>query len=282
MKTFTNEATVNYNGITLNSNEVTGFILDQIIITKVAVKNVYSENENIVYIVTARNTTSKDIGGLSLKDDLGMYKDGYKYRVPLTYVDETLKYYVNGELVCKKTPFSKSPFMVTGLTIPAGGNIVLVYETHINEYAKLGEKDYITNTAEIFNYEYNVECQETVRTANVPILSIIKSLNPTFIKKDREITYTFIIENRGNTKAGKDADIVLEDTFNPQLKNIKVTLNNQCLTFKKDYDYNAVTGEFKTTKGLITVPSAQFKTDLQGRTVVKPGKTVVQVTGIVI
>jgi hypothetical protein len=36
---------------------------------------------------------------------------------------------------------------VSGITIPAGGNMVLVYETVVNEFAPLGEGDSIVNTA---------------------------------------------------------------------------------------------------------------------------------------
>ena len=72
MATFTNFATLSYNGNTINSNTVTGEILDSITATKTAVVDRYNAADTITYVVSLINSDSA-AATLTLTDDLGGY-----------------------------------------------------------------------------------------------------------------------------------------------------------------------------------------------------------------
>ena len=66
------------------------------------------------------------------------------------------------------------------------------------------------------------------------------------------------------------------------MKNISVTLNGTALSEAGNYTYNAATGLFTTTAGVITVPAATYVRDaVTGAYNVTPGATVLTVTGTI-
>lgn len=56
MASFTNFATLSYNGGTTNSNTVTGELLEALTVTKTAVVKNYAANDKITYIISIVNS----------------------------------------------------------------------------------------------------------------------------------------------------------------------------------------------------------------------------------
>jgi len=72
------------------------------------------------------------------------------------------------------------------------------------------------------------------------------------------LTYTFIIQNRGNTPAVSTDNVVLRDNFDPALSDITVTLDGATLEEGTGYTYDEATGVFASVPGVITVPAATY------------------------
>ena len=95
----------------------------------------------------------------------------------------------------------------------------------------------------------------------LPDLAITKSVSPSIVAENGQITYTFLIENYGNTEASASDNVIITDTFNPILTGITVTYNGNAWTAPASYTYNEATGEFATVAGQITVPAKNIHTE---------------------
>ena len=137
MASFTNFATLSYNGGTTNSNIVTGEILEALTVVKTAVSANYSAGGRITYAISLVNTGTTAITGYTVTDDLGGYTVGENTVYPLAYNAGTVRYYINGVLQASPTVTAGPPLTVTGLTVPAGGSAVLIYETTATPVAPL-------------------------------------------------------------------------------------------------------------------------------------------------
>lgn len=202
---------------------------------------------------------------------------------PLTYVADTVNYYVNGVLQPKPAVTAGPPLVVSGLNIPAGGNILLVYETKLNEYAPLAEEAEIKNTASISGAGLtSVVVEETVQAVGKPVLTITKSVSPVPVTENGTLTYTFLIQNNGNTAAEEATAAIITDEFDPILKNLTVSFNGTAWTEGVDYTYDETTGSFATIAGKVTVPAALYAQDpLTGIWITSPGISTLIVTGTV-
>ena len=149
MASFTNFATLIYNGGTSNSNTVTGELLETLTLTKTAASSRYTARDNVTYVLSLVNGGTTPLTELALTDDLGGYAFGTDTVYPLTYNEGTLRVYVNGVLQTTPTVTAGPPLTVTGLTVPAGGNALLVYEAAVTRYAPLDQEAAITNTATV-------------------------------------------------------------------------------------------------------------------------------------
>ena len=98
MAIFTNQATLTYNGNSTNSNIAYGEILEVLAATKAAVEGSYTPGSTVTYVVTLRNTGASTLSGLQVNDDLGGYPFNATTLYPLTYVDGSVRLYVNGVL----------------------------------------------------------------------------------------------------------------------------------------------------------------------------------------
>ena len=115
-----------------------------------------------------------------------------------------------------------------------------------------------------------------------PILAITKSVSPVPVTENGTLTYTFQIQNSGNTAADAAAGIVVTDTFTPRLSNLTATLNGTALVLNTDYTYDETTGEFATVAGRITVPAATFITNPATGTIsTDPGVTTLTISGTI-
>jgi len=283
MAAFTNQATLSYNGNTINSNTVTGNIIEVLSAAKTSVLDSYVANENITYIISITNSGSTPLSGVSVTDNLGEYTSGSLTLVPLDYIDGSVIYYQNGIVQPAPVVTATQPLTITGITIPANGNAIIVYEVATNSFAPLGEGSTIINEATIAapGIANPVVVEETVSVATGATLSITKSLSPVNIAENEELTYTFIIQNSGNAPAVATDDIVITDTFNPVLSDLTVTVNGAVVS-PASYSYNETTGVFSTLPGIITVPAATYTQDpVTGAQIITPGVTTVTVSGTV-
>lgn len=282
MATFYNQATLSYNGTTTTSNITTGEIIDVLSVTKTAVVDEYTANDIVTYIVSIVNTGTAPFSGLTVTDNLGEFTEGTQTLTPLTYVDGSLRYFVNGVPQAAPTVTADPPLTVTGITVPAGGNVTLVYAAEVNRFAPLDLEGGITNEVSVSGGGLSspITAEETVNAAITPILAITKALNPTSVVENGRITYTFVIENYGSRAAVTTDNVTITDLFEPILENITVTFNGTAWTEPENYTYNETTGLFTTVPGEITVPAATFTRDpATGAVTVTPGVAILTVTG---
>jgi uncharacterized repeat protein (TIGR01451 family) len=281
--TFTNKATLSYNGGSVDSNTVTGELLEVLSITKTAILDEYTAGDTITYVIALRNTGPTALTGVTITDDLGGYPFGAGTLYPLTYVSGSATYYTNGVLQPAPAVTAGPPLSVTGLSIPAGGNALLIYEASVNSFAPLAVGSTITNTATASGGGVStpVSATETITAGQQATLTISKSLSPTVVTENGQLTYTFIIENTGNTPALATDNVVLTDIFDPILNPITVTYEGTQWTVGTNYTYNTATGAFATLPGQITVPAATFTQNTDGTWAVTPGRATLTVSGTV-
>ncbi len=280
MATFTNQATLSYNGTTTNSNVTTGELIEVLSATKTAVSTSYSANDGVAYVISILNSGTTPITDLTLTDNLGAYGVGTELVYPLDYNDGSLRFFVDGALQPTPTVTSGPPLTVTGIDIPAGANGILIYEATTNNFAPLAEGSSIVNTATITGGGINdpISVSATVDAETTTSLTIAKAICPDTVTDNGLLTYTFIIQNSGNAPATAEAGIVITDVFNPILNNISVTLNSLPFT---SYAYNEATGEFATAEGAVTVPAATYTQSATGEIITTPGVAVLRISGTV-
>ena len=283
MARFTNQAQLRYGNAIANSNIAVGEILEVLSATKTAVRKNYGRNDTITYLVSVINAGNTAFTGLTLTDNLGAYVYNTQTLVPLRYIDGTVKYYSNGTLQAAPAVTAGPPLVISGLTVPANGSILIAYETDVNEYAPLDVEAEIVNTATIRGTGITpVTVQETVSAGSEPILTITKSISPVPVTENGTLTYTFLIQNTGNVAVEEAAASVVTDQFNPILSNLTVTFNGTAWAETTNYIYNEDTGRFSTVPGQITVPAATFAQDeLTGAWNVTPGVSTLVITGTI-
>lgn len=283
MATFTNQATLSYSGGTVNSNITTGEILEVLSATKTAVVNEYSDNTLVTYIVNIVNTSSAAFTNLTVTDNLGLYSAGGVNLRPLDYVENSVKYFVNGNLQASPTVTAGDTLVISPVSVPAGGNATIAYTVRTNGFASPETEGTVTNTAVVSGTGItSVTATETINAAVEPKLTITKSVSPTTVSENSQITYTFLIQNTGNTDADVDDNVIITDTFNPALSDISVTYNSTAWTEGVNYAYNEATGLFTTLAGQITVPAATFAQNATtGEWATTPSSVTLTVTGTI-
>lgn len=284
MATFTNRATLSYNNGVVNSNTVTGQIVEVLSVSKTALTDSYGSGDTVTYVINLINSGNTAYTGLTVTDDLGAYDFGASSVVPLSYINGTLRYFINGELQTVPSVGAVSPLTVTGINVPANGNASIVYSALTNEFAPLANSSQIVNTATVTGGGLSapVTATETIGRGNEPVLSISKSLNPLSVPVNGTLTYTFIIRNTGFTEAADEDNIVIRDVFDPILDITSVTLNGTALTPATGYTYDRTTGTFATVAGAVTVPAATFEQNASsGAYSITPGAAILTITGTV-
>ena len=135
MATFSNQATLTYNGNSTNSNIAYGEILDVLVATKTAVEGSYTPGQLVTYVVTLRNTGTAALVGLTVTDDLGGYDFNGTTVYPLTYEAGSIAQFTNGVPQAAPAVVAGPLLVISGLSVPADGDVVLVYQARANEYA---------------------------------------------------------------------------------------------------------------------------------------------------
>ena len=283
MARFTNQAQLRYGNSVANSNIAVGEILEVLSATKTAVRSTYGQNDTITYIISIVNSGTTAFNNITLTDNLGAYALDTTTVTPLTCVEGTVKYYVNGVVQTAPAVTAGPPLAITGINIPAGGNATIIYEAEVNQYAPLATNATITNTAVISGGGVTpITVTETVTSENEPILIITKSVSPVPVTENGTLTYTFLIQNIGNTAADAATNVVVTDTFDPILTNLTATFNGTAWTAGTNYTYGETTGAFASVAGQITVPAATYAQDpTTGACIVNPGVSTLVITGTV-
>ena len=285
MATFYNQATLSFGGSVVNSNTTEAELLSGLEIIKTAITGSYDSGSSVVYSITLSNMGSTPYAALTVTDDLGAYAlSGGGTAVPLSYVDDSILYYLNGVLQPAPTVTATGNLEITGITVPAGSTATFIYEARANEFAPIAAGSVITNTATTNGGVGigQISDTATVTVREAPELTIAKAVCPAILSDNDQLTYTIIVQNLGNTPILATDGVVISDTFNPILSNISVTLGGVALDEGTGYTYDTATGAFATVDGVVTVPAASYTQDpTTGSIATTPGVTVLTVTGTV-
>ena len=284
MAIFSNQATLTYNGSSTNSNIAYGEILDVLVATKTAVEGNYTPGQLVTYVVTLRNTGNSPLAGLTVTDDLGGYLFNGATVYPLTYEAGSVALFVNGVPQAAPAVAPGPPLVFSGLTVPAGGDVVLVYQARANEYADPAVGGTIINTVTVTGDGLSapITATETVTADAAPNLTISKSITPSQVVDNDRVTYTFVIQNSGNEAVVATDNAAITDTFDPILTALSVTFDGAAWTQGVQYNYDETTGLFTTVPGQILVPAATYTQDpVTGAYTVTPGIATLVVTGTI-
>ena len=283
MAIISNQATLSYNGNVVTSNVATGEIIEVLEASKTAVSASYGQGDVITYVISIVNTGTTPVTGVSVTDDLGGYAFGEETLYPLSYEDGTLRLFENGVLQATPAVTAGPPLSVSGVTVPAEGNVVLVYSAAVTQYAPPGTGAVIENTATVEGggvLPFTVT--ESIPAAAEPELAIEKSIAPAVVKTAGELSYTFVIRNYGAAEAAASANVKITDALDPILSGLSATLDGAPMSDPSDYSYDETTGIFETVEGAVTVPAAAFTQDAAtGVWTVTPGETTLVITGTV-
>jgi len=276
MATFYNQATLSYNGNVTSSNITTGEIREVLSATKSAVIPTYTPDSDVVFVVSIINSGNVPFTNITVTDNLGEGEG--QENPPLTYTEGSAILYINGIKQPDPTVQTASPLVITGITIPANSNAILIYASKTNRYTPFQAGSSITNTAVISGNGFtDINASETITPDTAPDLAISKSLSPAEVAENGQLTYTFIIQNYGNTVA--EDNVIFRDLFNPVLENVSAVFNGTAWAEGTNYTYDQTTGEFVTTEGQITVPPAEFTQDSERAWSVQPGVSTLVITG---
>ena len=282
--TFTNQAQLAYNNVVTNSNIVVGQINSVLTVTKTALSDTYNADGSVTYIISLVNSGNTALNGLTVNDNLGSYTFNMQTLYPVTYVTDSLRYFVNGALQSTPTVNPGPPLSITNVDIPAGANAVIIYQANPNQYAPRGNSASITNQVSVSGsgLAAPVTADDTITADETPELSITKSLSPTTVLENGQLTYTFTIVNTGTEEVTAGDNARITDTFDPKLTNITVKFNDTTWADPTNYSYTEGTGEFATVAGQITVPPATVaQNPTNGAWIVTPGVSTLTVTGTV-
>lgn len=285
MATFYNQATLSYGGNIVNSNITEAELLSGLDITKTPVTASYKAGGIVVYSVTLSNMGSTSYNALTVTDDLGVYTiPGGTTAVPLTYVDGSILYYLNGLLQPAPTVSALGNLVIDGINLPPNSTATFIYAARVNEFAPISAGASIINTVTTNGGVGvgEISATATVTVIESPELTIAKAVCPAVLNDNDRLTYTIIVQNLGNAPIVETDGVIVSDTFNPALSNISVTLNGLPIEETTGYTYNSATGEFATVDGAVTVPAATYVQDpVTGTVTTTTGVSVLTITGTI-
>ena len=283
MASFTSTATLSYAGNVTTSNPFTGEVLSVLSATKTPVLSRYSVGDRITYIISIVNAVATAFTGLTVTDSLGSYTFGAFTLYPMTYAAGSAQYFVNGTLQAAPSVTAGPALQFTGISIPANGTALLIYEAQINSFAPLNVGSTLVNSATVTGGGLSLPVTATaaITVKNAPDLTITKSISPVPVRENDRLTYMFVIQNSGNTATSATDNVSVNDTLVPILTGLTVTFNGTAWD-ASHYSYHTTTGAFSTAPGQVWVPAAIYTQDLStGRWILTPGVSTLQITGTV-
>jgi len=244
----------------------------------------FRAGEELTYTISISNTGATALTNVTVADDLGAYTpvDGTVQVVPLTYVGPA-ELYTNGVFTSALTPVgSAEGVSFTVPSIPAGGNILILYLARVNDSAPIEAGSTIENTATVSaaGISEPVTASAVLAAEDYADVRILKAMSPDPVTEGSTLTYTFTIYNYGNTAA---ENVVLTDAFDPAPTNITVTVDGNAVP-TTDYSYidGVLTLPAESTAYELIVPAATFTRDPEtGVLAVDPGVTTVVVEGMI-
>lgn len=284
MAIFSNQATLTYRGGSVDSNVAFGELLEALTVTKTAIEGAYTPGQLVTYAVILRNTGSAPLTALTVSDDLGAFQFNGNTVYPLTYEPDTVAVFVNGVLQPTPAVTAGPPLGITGITVPAGGDAVILYQARVNDFADPAAGGTIVNTVTVTGdcLSQSVTASETIAVQEGPELTVTKSISPVQVVDNDRVTYTIVIRNFGNAPVVATDNAVITDTLDPILTNLVVTYQGVTWTQGVQYNYNPATGLFTTVPSQITVPAATFTQDpVTGAYTVTPGTVTLTITGTI-
>ena len=284
MAIFSNQAKLTYNGSSTNSNIAYGEILDVLVATKTAVEGSYTPGQLVTYVLTLRNTGNVALTGLTVTDNLGGYLFNGTTVYPLTYEAGSVAMFTNGVPQAAPAVTVGPPLVFSDIVVPAGGDVVLVYQAQANAYADPALGGTIENTVTVTGDGLSapITATQIVGVAVEPVLTISKSITPVQVVDNDRVTYTLVIQNSGNKAVVATDNASITDTFDPILTASTVTFDGAVWTEGVQYNYVEATGVFTTVPGQILVPAATYVQDpVTGMYAATPGIATLVVTGTI-
>lgn len=284
MAIFSNQAKLTYNGSSTNSNIAYGEILDVLVATKTAVEGSYTPGQLVTYVLTLRNTGNVALTGLTVTDNLGGYLFNGTMVYPLTYEAGSVAMFTNGVPQAAPAVTVGTPLVFSDIVVPAGGDVVLVYQAQANAYADPALGGTIENTVTVTGDGLSapITATQIVGVAVEPVLTISKSITPVQVVDNDRVTYTLVIQNSGNKAVVATDNASITDTFDPILTALTVTFDGAVWTEGVQYNYVEATGVFTTVPGQILVPAATYVQDpVTGMYAATPGIATLVVTGTI-
>ena len=282
--TITNRASLRYTygavTETVASNTANTVVNDPLTVSKSSLESAYRAGEPITYLITVTNGSDATLTNVTITDDLGAFEPSAGLTVtPLTYTGPA-KLYQSGVFSAELTPaVAQDSVSFTVPSIPPAANVTILYKATPNEYAPMDVGSEITNTASFApTVSEPITAQHTVPADAYAAVTIEKEMTPNPVTGSGPLVNTFTITNTGNVAA---TDLVLSDTFNPQLSDLTVTVNGAPAA-ASDYTYEngVLTLPAEESALALTVPAATFVIDpTTGVITSTPGVTTVTVTG---
>ena len=135
MAIFTNQAQLSYNNTVINSNIAVGEIVEVLSATKTALSDTFSRGDSVTYIISIINSGNTAFSGLTVTDDLGGYSFNGTTVYPLTYEPDSAVLFANGVLQPTPAVTAGPPLIISGISVPGNGDVVLVYQARANTFA---------------------------------------------------------------------------------------------------------------------------------------------------
>ncbi len=283
----TNQARLNYRYGTASEtsfSNITSTVLNSSLsITKSAMSDCYKASQTLTYIINVTNNGSSSVINASINDNLGTFVSDNASITPLTYIGNALLY-INGIQNSGLNTIVNPDGVIFEISeIPPKGSAQIIYLAQVNKYACNAVDSTITNLATAES-GCDCPCEEASIGSNTVIaceyadLRIVKSVCPNPATCDERLTYTFNLYNYGNIPA---TDVVLTDSFEPELKDLEVFVDGSFIP-SGNYDYinGTIILPSDDNEYSITVPPAVcIRNSVTGIVESTPGTVLITVSG---
>ena len=283
--TITNQARLQFTygatTATAASNIASTVLQEPLTAAKSVLENAYRANGNLTYIVNLTNSGASALTNITVTDNLGTYAISPTLSAIPLYYDDPAQLYIDGVYSTNLTPEPALNGIV--FTIPAlaaGSNAMLLYKADVNSYAPLATGSQITNTVTVAvaGLTEPITVSRTIAVDDYADISIGKEMSPNPVTDGGTLTYTFTIQNYGNTAA---TDVILTDTFSPAPSITAVSVNGAPVA-AADYTYTGGVLTLPATSSALSlaIPAATFQQDATtGEVTINPGTATITVTG---